>query len=99
MDTNGRMCQRCRQALIIGHRNLKYCPECAVEMHRLQARECARRYRANQKSEGGLDWIRDLLESETIHYLDMRHLMGEHFVRVANEKIRLVENLIEAGLV
>ena len=97
IGNNVRLCRKCRRTPITGHRNRIYCDDCAKEVHHEQARKCSRRYRTRQKNCGTLDWVGKLSEAERIHYLDLRNLEGERFVRIANAKIQLAEKLIEAG--
>lgn len=92
------LCKRCGNPLM-GPRNSKYCPACSEEVHRIQARECSRRYRMREKIEGPMDWIGQLSEAERTIPIKMQQMYGEHFVQVVNEKIRLVEKLLDAGLV
>lgn len=92
------ICKRCGESLS-GHRNLKYCPSCAKDVHRAQARECSRRYRMRASSEEPMDWLRELSEGDKTTLMGLQRLYGEHFVQIANEKIRQVEQLVDAGLV
>ncbi|GEM_PF-6803612 len=97
MVAHERECKRCEKPLN-GHRNLKYCPDCAQEVHRIQARECSRRYRAHISRGEPMDWLGELSEAEKTIPVRMQRIYGEHFVQIANEKIRQVERLVEAGL-